>query len=90
MKEMTTTVWFDRWLKDAEERRARRRQLEEIAEICGTILAVAGFLLAIVGVFWIDATAICRENVVISFVGVGLLYCGTRLKYYIEMGGLWP
>ena len=33
MKEITTTVWFDRWLKDAEERRARRRQLEEIAEM---------------------------------------------------------
>lgn len=89
MKEMTTTIWFDRWLKDAEERRARRRRLEEIAEICGNILATTGFLLAIVGIFWIDATDVCRDNVVITFVGIGLLSCGMRLKYFIEMGGLW-
>ena len=88
MKEMTTTVWFDRWLKDAEERRARRRQLMEIVNICANLLAIAGLLLALTGVFWIDATDICRENVVISFVGVGLLICGTQLKLRLEYGGL--
>lgn len=88
MKQITTTIWFDRWLKDAEERRARRKQVMEILNVCAVLLIIAGMLLALTGVFWIDATDVCRDNVVITFVGVGLLLCGTQLKYQIEYGGL--
>ena len=88
MKEMTTTIWFDRWLKDAEERRARKRRLMEIINICANILTIAGFLLFLMGTFWIDAADVCRDNVVISLVGVGLLFCGSQLKYRNEFGGM--
>ena len=81
--EMTTAVWFDRWVKEADNRRLRQRQVAETLDFIGSLLVVVGLLFCIVGAAWIDSMDICKANVMMAFVGVGLAACGARIKWLL-------
>ena len=38
--QMTTAVWFDKWVKDAENRRLRQRQVAEWLDFIGSVLVL--------------------------------------------------
>ena len=82
--QMTTAVWFDKWVKDAENRRLRQRQVAEWLDFIGSVLVLVGLLFCIVGAAWVDSMDICRDNVLLMFAGVALTWAGTRIKWVMR------
>ena len=82
--EMTTAIWFDRWVKEADNRRLRQRQVAETLDFIGSLLVVVGLLFCIVGAAWIDSMDITRDNVLLMFAGVALTWGGSRLKWVLR------
>ena len=83
-KGMTTPIWFDRWVKEADNRRLRQRQVAETLDFIGSLLVVVGLLFCIVGAAWIDSMDITRDNVLLMFAGVALTWGGSRLKWVLR------
>lgn len=83
---VTTSNWFDQWVKQADARRARKRQVTELIVMIANVLCVAGLLTMLIGVMWIDAMDVCAQNVIVSFVGVALIAIGAHVRYEVEGG----
>ena len=81
---MTTAVWFDRWVKEAENRRMRQRQVAEVIDMIGSILMAIGVMIALLGIGWIDSMDVTKTNVIITFGGVGLAAVGSRIKWVMR------
>lgn len=86
---VTTSNWFDQWVKQADARRARKRHVTDLIMLIANIMCITGLLIMLIGVMWIDATDICAQNVMMSFVGVALIAIGAHVRYEIEGGFLW-
>ena len=82
--QMTTAVWFDRWVKEAENRRMRQRQVAEVIDMIGSILMAIGVMIALLGIGWIDSMDVTKTNVIITFGGVGLAAVGSRIKWVMR------
>lgn len=86
-RELTAPVWFDQWTRQADSRRARKREVTEALLLIANVLTVAGLLIALVGVMWIDAMDVTSGNVILSLVGIVMLIIGARLRVEAEFGG---
>ena len=78
---ITTAHWFDKWVKDAENRRLRQRQVAECLDFIGSLLVAIGLLFCVVGAAWVDSMDICRNNILLMFAGVALTWAGSRIKW---------
>ena len=86
-RELTAPVWFDQWTRQADSRRARKREVTEALLLIANVLTVAGLLVTLIGVMWIDSMDVTSGNVVMSIVGVVMLIIGARLRVEAEFGG---
>ena len=86
-RELTAPIWFDQWTRQADSRRARRREVTEALLLIANVLTVAGLLVTLIGVMWIDSMDVTSGNVVMSTVGVVMLIIGARLRVEAEFGG---
>lgn len=86
-KELTAPIWFDQWTRQADSRRARKREVTEALMLIANVLTVAGLLITLVGVMWIDSMDITSGNVILSLVGIIMLIIGARLRVEAEFGG---
>lgn len=81
---ITAPAWFARWVKEAENRRLRQRQVEEAIDMIGSILMAIGVMVALLGIGWIDSMDVTKTNVIITFGGVGLAAVGSRIKWVMR------
>ena len=86
-RELTAPVWFDQWTRQADSRRARKREVTEALLLIANVLTVAGLLVTIIGVMWIDSMDVTSGNVILSLVGIVMLIIGARLRVEAEFGG---
>ena len=86
-RELTAPVWFDQWTRQADSRRARRREVTEALLLIANVLTVAGLLVTLIGVMWIDSMDVTSGNVILSLVGIVMLIIGARLRVEAEFGG---
>ena len=81
--EMVTPVWFDRWVKQANRRNSRERFVAAVLGRIASIMLALGLLMVVIGTAWIDSMDICKANVMMAFIGVGLSACGARIKWLL-------
>lgn len=86
-RELTAPVWFDQWTRQADSRRARKREVTEALLLIANVLTVAGLLITLVGVMWIDSMDITSGNVILSLSGIVILFVGARIRVEAEFGG---
>ena len=86
-RELTAPIWFDQWTRQADSRRARKREVTEALLLIANVLTVAGLLVTIIGVMWIDSMDVTSGNVILSLVGIVMLIIGARLRVEAEFGG---
>ena len=86
-RELTAPVWFDQWTRQADSRRARKREVTEALLLIANVLTVAGLLVTLIGVMWIDSMDVTSGNVILSLVGIVMLIIGARLRVEAEFGG---
>ena len=86
-RELTAPIWFDQWTRQADSRRARRREVTEALMLLANVLTVAGLLVTLIGVMWIDSMDVTSGNVILSLVGIVMLIIGARLRVEAEFGG---
>ena len=86
-RELTAPIWFDQWTRQAESRSARKREVTEALLLIANVLTVAGLLVTLIGVMWIDSMDVTSGNVILSLVGIVTLIVGARFRIEAEFGG---
>ena len=55
--------------------------------LIANVMTVAGLLVTLIGVMWIDSMDVTSGNVILSLVGIVTLIVGARIRVEAEFGG---